>query len=55
MTREAWCLPPARGAQHLAYIVAVRDGRPYLIRIWTPSQAKVLFIDEVIDAFRFTD
>jgi hypothetical protein len=45
---------PARGGQYLAYVFAVHDGRPYVIRLWNP-EATGLPIEEIVDAFRFTE
>jgi hypothetical protein len=45
---------PANGAQWLAYIVAVHEGRPFVIRIWNPKSDR-LFVDEILAGFRFTD
>ena len=45
---------PARGGQELAYIVAMHDGRPYLLRIHT-SRDKLQDLELIIAAFRFVD
>jgi hypothetical protein len=44
--------PPARGAQRLFYIVAVHDGRGFVIRGWTPGSG--LAPAPIIAGFRFT-
>ncbi len=45
---------PAQGGQEVVYIVAMHDGRPYIVRIWT-SEDQATDLDSVIAGFRFTD
>lgn len=45
---------PANGGQWLAYIVAVHEGKPYVIRLHNRLNS-ALHVDEVIEAFRFTN
>lgn len=47
--------PPAKGGQHLAYVVAIHDGRPYILRFWTGDDRGLRDVDEAIAGFRFTD
>ncbi|HEX5014825.1 MAG TPA: hypothetical protein VFV72_11785 [Candidatus Limnocylindrales bacterium] len=46
---------PARGGQNLAYVAAVHNGRPYVLRFWTSASTPQFYIEEVIDGFHFTD
>ena len=45
---------PARGGQYLAFVVAVHDGRPYVIRLLN-RRDRTFHLDEVLAGFRFTD
>jgi hypothetical protein len=45
---------PARGAQEVVSIVAMHDGRPYIVRIWT-GENDVRDLDAVIAGFWFVD
>ena len=45
---------PARGGQEVVYIVAMRDGRPYILRIRTRAD-RVADLESVIDGFQFVD
>jgi hypothetical protein len=46
---------PARGSQTLAYIIAMHDGRPWVIRLWSGTDSLGGAVDEVLDGFRFLD
>ncbi len=43
---------PARGGQEVVYIVAMHDGRPVIVRMWT-SENGMVGHDSVIAGFRF--
>jgi hypothetical protein len=45
---------PARGGQVVAYLIAVHDGRPFVIRLWT-DRNELAGVDEVLAGFRFGD
>ena len=45
---------PAKGGQEVVYVVAMHDGRPYILRIWT-SDDNVADLESVIAGFRFVD
>jgi hypothetical protein len=45
---------PARSGQYLAYVLAVHDGRPFVIRMLNRRTA-TFHLDEVLAGFRFTD
>jgi hypothetical protein len=45
---------PARGGQEVVYIVAMHDGRPYILRIRTTAD-RVRDLRSVIDGFHFVD
>jgi hypothetical protein len=45
---------PARSGQEVAYIVAMHDGRPYILRIWTRAD-RIVDLRSVIAGFRFLD
>jgi hypothetical protein len=39
----------------LAYIIAMHDGRPWVIRLWSGTDSLGGAVDEVLDGFRFLD
>ncbi len=45
---------PARGGQEVVYIVAMHDGRPYILRLRTTAD-KVRDLQSVIEGFQFVD
>jgi hypothetical protein len=45
---------PAAGGQHLAYVLAVHDGKPFVIRMLN-RRAPTFNLDEVLAGFRFTN
>ena len=45
---------PARGGQIVAYVIAMHDGRPLIIRFWTPADT-LDGVDELLAGFRFED
>jgi hypothetical protein len=45
---------PAQGGQALAYILAIHDGRPWFIRLWTSEDTLGGSVDEVLNGFHFT-
>jgi len=45
---------PAKGGQEVVYIVAMHDGRPYIVRIHT-HQNEVAGVDGIIAGFAFVD
>ena len=50
--RVAAFQPVASGGQWLAYILAVHDGRPYVLRLWNPNSDS-LRLDNIQAGFRF--
>jgi hypothetical protein len=54
VTRIQTYEPPARGGQEVVYIVAIHDGRPYIMRIWT-SRNEIEGLDALIARFHFVD
>jgi hypothetical protein len=48
--------PEARGGQWLAYVLAMHERRPIVIRLWSGSdQEHLQGMDEILAGFRFTD
>jgi hypothetical protein len=45
---------PARGAQTVARVLAMHDGRAFVIRVWSPGD-RIEIIDDIIRSFRFVD
>jgi hypothetical protein len=45
---------PARGGQEVVYILAMHDGRPYIVRIWT-SRNEAAEVGQIIQGIRFVD
>ena len=45
---------PAQSAQEVAYVVAMHEGRPYILRYWT-SKNELPDLESVIAGFRFVD
>ena len=45
---------PARGGQWLAYVMAVHDGRPYVIRLHN-RLTNEFHLEEVLEGFQFTN
>jgi hypothetical protein len=46
---------PAQGGLARAYILAMHDGRPWFIRLWTSADSLGTAGDEVLEGFHFTD
>jgi hypothetical protein len=48
--------PEAQGGQWIIYVVAMHDGRPYILRFWSGQDfVAPRGVDEAIAGFRFTD
>jgi hypothetical protein len=47
--------PLARGGQWVGYVVAVHDGRPYAVRLWTPVGTGNYLLRRVIAGIHFVD
>jgi hypothetical protein len=45
---------PAKSGQEVAYIVAMHEGRPYIVRIHT-TENEVAGLESVIAGFQFVD
>ncbi len=45
---------PAKSGQEVVYIVAMHDGRPYILRIWTSANF-VADLELVVAGFKFVD
>jgi hypothetical protein len=46
---------PARGAEFVTYVALMHEGRPYIIRAWTPHANGIFYLDAVLAGFRFLD
>ncbi len=46
---------PARGRESVASIVAMHDGLPIVVRVWTTNDAGIGRLDDIIAGFRFLD
>ncbi len=46
---------PARGGEWVSYVMAVHDGRPFVIRLWSPTSALGTAVAEVLEGFEFDD
>ena len=44
---------PASGAEFVTYVVAVHEGRPFIIRIWTPVGGIDNELPDILDGFTF--
>ncbi|HEY8170039.1 MAG TPA: hypothetical protein VIH24_02935 [Candidatus Limnocylindria bacterium] len=46
---------PASGGQWVSYVIAMHEGRPFVIRLWSPGAPLDDDVAEVIDGFAFLD